>query len=59
MPNAHNAEVATWRGSVKKNFLNFFAKFTLKHLCHSLFLDEVAGISLNFIKKETMTQVLS
>ena len=35
--------------SVFKNF----AKFTVKHLCQSLFFNKVAG-GLHFIKKETL-----
>ena len=38
----------------KKGVLRIFAKFTGKHLCQSLFFNNVAG---NFIKKETLAQV--
>ena len=40
-----------------KGVLRNFAKFKGKHLCQSLFLNKVAG--RNFIKKETMAQVIS
>ena len=42
--------------------LRNFVKFTGKQLCQSLFLDKVAGLrpeAYNFIKKETLAQVLS
>ena len=32
-----------WRCSVEKIVLKNFAKFTGKHLCHSLFFNKVAG----------------
>ena len=32
---------------LKKGVLKNFAKFTGKHLCHSLFFNKVAGLSLN------------
>ena len=36
-----------------------FANFPGKHLCWSLFFDKVADLkACNFIKKETLTQVL-
>ena len=35
------------------------AKFTGKHLCQSLFFNNVTGQGLNFTKKETSTQVFS
>ena len=42
------------RCSVRKGALRNFAKFTGKHLCQSLFFNEVAGlrlqISVNFVK---------
>ena len=44
---------------LKKVFLKIFAKFTRKHRWQSLFFDEVAGGSCNFIKKETLSQVVS
>ena len=57
------------RCSVKKGILRNFTKFTEKHLCQSLFFnkvmcqnlffDKVAGVACNFIKKETLAQVLS
>ena len=43
----------------KKGVLRNFAKFSGKHLCQSLFLIKVAGLSCNFIKKETVAQVFS
>ena len=46
----------------KKDFLKNFAKFTGKHLCHSLFFNKVAGLraqACNFIKKETVALVFS
>ena len=41
----------------KKGIFENFTKFTGKHLCQSLFFNEVAG--LNFIKKEALAQVFS
>ena len=38
----------------RKGVLRNFAKFTGKHLCHSLFFNKVAGL---LIKKETLAQV--
>ena len=46
------------RCSVKKGVLKNFAKFTEKHLCQSLYFNKVAE-ACNFIKKETLAQVLS
>ena len=43
------------RGSIKKDVLKNFVKFTGKRLCHGLFLNKVC----NFIKKETLGQVFS
>ena len=43
----------------KKNVLKNFEKFIRKDLCHSLSLNKVGGWGLNFIKKETLTQVFS
>ena len=40
----------------KKAVLRNFTKFTVKHLCKSLFFNKVAG-GLNFIKKVTLPQV--
>ena len=56
--------------SVKKGIVRNFANFTGKHLCQSLFFNKVAGLTpatllkkslkaFNFIKKETLAQVLS
>ena len=42
---------------LKKTVLKFFAKFTRKHLCWSLFLNKAGGY--NFIKTETPIQVFS
>ena len=50
------------RCSMKEGVLSNFAKFTGKHLCQSLFFNKVAGLrsqACNFIKKETLAQVLS
>ena len=43
----------------KKGVLKNFAKFSVKHLCWSLFFNKVAGLVYNFIKKETSTLVFS
>ena len=46
----------------KKVVLRNFKKFTGKHLCQSLFFNNVAGLrpqACNFIKKETVAQVFS
>ena len=43
----------------KKGILRNYSKFTLKHLCQSLFFNKVAGLACNFIKKETLAQVFS
>ena len=53
------AEAVTQRYSVRKGVLRNFAKFTGKHLCQSLFFNEVASAACNFIKKETLAQVFS
>ena len=42
----------------KKGVLRNFIEFTRKHLCQSLFFNEVAGLC-NFIRKESLAQVLS
>ena len=50
------------RCSVKKGVRRNFAKFMGKHLCQSLFYNEVAGLwpkACNFIKKEALAQVFS
>ena len=47
---------------IKKDILRNFTKFTEKHLCQSLFFNKVADLrplACNFIKKETLAQVLS
>ena len=43
----------------EKYVLRNFTKFTGKHLCQSLFFNKVAGGACNFIRKETLAQVLS
>ena len=46
----------------KKGVLRNFAKFTGKHLCQRLFLNNVAGLrpnACNFIEKETLPLVFS
>ena len=44
----------------KKGVLRNFAKFTGKHLCQSLFFNNVAGLkACNFIEKENLAQVFS
>ena len=43
----------------EKGVLRNFAKVTGKHLCQSLFFNNVAGAACNFIKKETLAQVFS
>ena len=42
-----------------KGVLRNFAKFTGKHLCHSLFLINFQAEVCNFFKKETLAQVFS
>ena len=37
-----------WRCSVAKGVFRNFAKFTGKHLCHSLFFNKVAGAYFSF-----------
>ena len=44
---------------MRKSVLRNFAKFTGKHLCQSLFFNKVAGTASNFIKKETLAQVIA
>ena len=44
----------------KKGVLRNFTKFTVKHLCQSLFFNKVAvEVACNFTKKETLVQVFS
>ena len=43
----------------KKVVLKNFPNFTRKHLCQSLFFNEVAVLASNYIKKETLAQVFS
>ena len=43
----------------KKGVFRNFAKLTGKHLCQSLFFNEVVGQACNFIKKETLAQMFS
>ena len=45
--------------SVKKAVLKPFVKFIGKHLRQILFLNKVVGLSLQLIKKETLSQVSS
>ena len=42
-----------------KSVLRNFSKFTGKHLCPRLFFNKVADLVCNFIKKESVAQVLS
>ena len=54
------SEGVAQRGSVTKVVLKNFTKFTGKHLCQSLLFYKIGGLeACNFIKKETMAQVLS
>ena len=51
-----------WKYSMKRDVLKNFAKYTGKHLCQSLFFNNVAGLrpvieAFNFIKKETLALV--
>ena len=39
------------RCSLRKDVLRYFAKFTGKHLCQSLFLNKVAGLPATLLKK--------
>ena len=48
-----------WRCSKENLFLEISKKFTGKHLCLSLFLNKVSGLSLHVITKETLAQVFS
>ena len=44
----------------KKGVLGYFAKFTGKHPCKSLFFNKVAGLTPEtLLKKETLAQVFS
>ena len=43
----------------KTGALKIFAKFTGKHLCQSLIFNKVAGLNLQFNKKESLAQVFS
>ena len=48
------------RCSARKDFLRNFVTFTRKHLCQSLFFNNVAGLRPEkFIKKEALGQVFS
>ena len=47
-----NTETAVCRCSIKLMFLKNFAKFTGKHLCHSLFFNKVAGLRPETLLKE-------
>ena len=44
---------------MKIDVLKNFARFTGKHQCQNLFYNKVACLGCNFIKKETLTYVLS
>ena len=44
-----SSEAVARRCSIKKVFLKFFAQFTGKHLCRSLFFNKVAGLTKNDI----------
>ena len=43
----------------KKDVLRNFAKFTGKYLYQSLFFNKVAALASNFVKKESLAQVIS
>ena len=43
----------------KKGVLRNSAKFRGKHLCQRLFFNKGAGLTCNFIKKESLAQVFS
>ena len=43
----------------KKGILRNFGKFSGKHSCQRLYFNKVAGQAYNFIKIETLAQVLS
>ena len=43
----------------KQGILRSFAKFTVKHMFQSLFVDKLQAKAYNFIKKETLVQVFS
>ena len=48
------------RNSMRKSVLRNFAKFTGKHLCQSLFFNEIASLrAATLLKKETLAQVFS
>ena len=47
------------RCSMIKVVLINFTKFTGKHLCERFFFNKLAGQACNFIKKESLVQVLS
>ena len=42
-----------------KRVLKYFAKFTEKHLCQSLFFNKIPVDDCNFIKREALMQVFS
>ena len=50
-------EAVALRRSVKKSALGNSAKFTGKHLCWTIYFNEVTGLQV--LRKETPTQVLS
>ena len=47
------------RCSVKKGVIRYFAKFTGKHSCQSLFLIKLQTLPATLLKKETLVQVFS
>ena len=54
----HKRRSSHQRYAVRKGVLRNFAKFTGKHLRQSLYFNRVAGHACNFIKIETLAQVL-
>ena len=53
-PNLENIEAATRRVLFKKGVLENFARFTGKHLCHSLFFNKVAGLRPTTLLKKRL-----
>ena len=52
--NRNSRQEVFYKISVLKNF----AKFTRKHLCRSPFLIKLQASASNFVKKETLAQVV-
>ena len=50
-------EAVVERYSGKKDVLRNFAKFTVKHLCQSLFFNELAGLRPATLLKKSLAQV--